>query len=125
MWEVVKMRFNRGDVFWIKPSIKGDHTMRKRRPYVIVSCEKNNRYAPIVNVVALSTKSMDKLPMHVEINLNGVPNIAECEHVYTISKEEIKEEDFVDKLSTKEMHNISLALGRQLGVIPFDTKREV
>lgn len=71
------------------PKQENSHVQCGRRPIVIVSNEKANRFGPIVSVVPLTSK-LDKksLPTHVFLSEPDLreDSIALCEHVNTVDK---------------------------------------
>lgn len=82
---------HRGDIFWVDfPQDSVGSEMKKRRPAVVVSNDKNNLFSPNIEVCYLTTAEKKKpLPTHVEILVNGVKNTVLCENVYTISKDRL------------------------------------
>lgn len=86
------------------------------RPCVIVSNNRNNRFAPIVTVVPLTTKEgKANLPVHVPVSVLGLPSIAMCEQVKTVSKLRISVT--LDKLDAEMLKAIDRALCIQLKLL--------
>lgn len=68
----MELNIHRGDVFYIQgPSYCVGSEMSKTRPAVVVSNEKNNIYAPLVEIVYLTTAEKKPLPTHVPITIYG------------------------------------------------------
>lgn len=117
--------FRRGDVWYIKlNSETGDNNdkssvQKKSRPYVIVSCEENNNCAPIINVVPISTQTMDHLPMHVYYRgYNRRDQMVMCEQITTLSVLDFRREGsyFMYSLNVEYMNKVDEALAGQLGL---------
>ena len=124
-------RYRRGDVWWLKlpyengDGIKDSSVQRKSRPYLIVSCEENNLNSPTFNVVPISTKDSDHLPMHVYFRYqeaaNGERNqLILCEQVTTVSIKVFEDNRsyFMYSLNLDLMNKVDEALTRQLGLKP-------
>ena len=124
-------RYRRGDVWWLKlpyengDGIKDSSVQRKSRPYLIVSCEENNLNAPTLNVVPISTRDSDHLPMHVYFRYqeaaNGERNqLILCEQVTTVSIKVFEDNRsyFMYSLNLDLMNKVDEALTRQLGLKP-------
>lgn len=124
-------RYRRGDVWWLKlpyengDGIKDSSVQRKSRPYLIVSCEENNLNSPTFNVVPISTKDSDHLPMHVYFRYqeadNGERNqLILCEQVTTVSIKAFEDSRsyFMYSLNLDLMNKVDEALTRQLGLKP-------
>lgn len=121
MSEQRSMLFKRGQIWWLKRDANETtpHIMEsKDRYYLVVSCDINNIKAPIANVVIISSKEYDHLPMHIPFIMpSGVKSIVECEHVYTKSITKFKEGQYRGAVSDDVMDEVDKALARQLGVV--------
>ena len=109
------MDYNRGDIFYIAKgnSYATGCEMESGRPGIIVSNNKANACAPVVEIVYLTTQPKKPLPTHVPIKAR-VMSTALCEGVYTIAKERVG--DFIRKLSASEMEAVDKALLLSLGL---------
>ena len=111
----MELNIHRGDVFYIQgPGYCVGSEMPKTRPAVVVSNEKNNIYAPLVEIVYLTTAEKKPLPTHVPITIYGRKNTVLCESVYTVSKERIG--SYLCTLDSDEMALVDAALLISLGL---------
>jgi mRNA-degrading endonuclease toxin of MazEF toxin-antitoxin module len=96
------------------------------RPVIIVSNDLNNKFAPTVAVVPLTTQIVKKiLPIHVELSsFPSVdrPSVALVEQIKTISKLRLKE--VVATLDISSIEKIKDALMLQLGLIEIPIRKE-
>lgn len=106
--------FTRGSVWYIdlEEGRVGSEQMGKR-PAVIISNDKNNKFSETVNVVVATSKPKNYLPVHVEAYLHR-ESIFLCEHIVTISKSRLQ--SYIGKLSEMKMEEIEDAILIQLGV---------
>ena len=124
-------KFRRGDVWFLHfNSEDGDGrdasaVEKKSRPYLIVSCEENNMNAPIFNVIPITTRNNDHLPMHVFfVYQDGTPNgrnqLVLCEQITTVSELVFNhpQSRFMYSFDLAFMNKIDEALTRQLGLKP-------
>jgi len=88
--------------------------MRKTRPGVIVSNDKNNEHSTNIEVVFLTSASKKYLPTHVPIRSTGRQSTALCENVQTVSKERFC--SYLGRCTTSEMLAIDRALRISLGI---------
>lgn len=111
------MTYKRGDIFFISKgnSYATGCEMESNRPGIIVSNDKANTFAPIVEVVYLTTREKKSLPTHVNVKAK-VLSTALCEGVYTVSKERIGE--FIRTATAREMELVDKALLLSLGLTP-------
>lgn len=111
----MELNIHRGDVFYIQgPGYCVGSEMSKTRPAVVVSNEKNNIYAPLVEIVYLTTAEKKPLPTHVPITIYGRKNTVLCESVYTVSKERVG--SYLCTLDSDEMALVDAALLISLGL---------
>lgn len=124
-------RFRRGDVWFLHfPNEKGDgidgsSVQKKSRPYLIVSCEENNLNAPTFNVLPISTRDNDHLPMHIyfryQDGVNGGRNqLIFCEQITTVSALVFNDPRsyFMYSFNLEFMNKVDEALAAQLGLRP-------
>lgn len=78
----------RGDIFYISNSkcYATDPSNTEGRPAIVVSSDKLNEHADVVEVVYLTTKEKRLMPTHAEV-LCKIPSTALCETIYTVNKE--------------------------------------
>lgn len=124
-------RYRRGDVWFLHfPDEKGDgisgsSVQKKSRPYLIVSCEENNLNSPTFNVIPISTKDNDHLPMHVYFRYQDGPTggrnqLVLCEQVTTVSILVFNDPKsfFMYSFNLDFMNKVDEALAAQLGLRP-------
>lgn len=77
----------RGDIFYISNSkcYATDPSNTEGRPAIVVSSDKLNEHADVVEVVYLTTKEKRLMPTHAEV-LCKIPSTALCETIYTVNK---------------------------------------
>ena len=124
-------RYRRGDVWFLHlddetgDGSRTSSVQKKSRPYLIVSCEENNLNAPTFNVVPITTRDSDHLPMHVYFRYMDGPEggrnqLILCEQITTVSVEIFlsSKSRFMYSLSIELMNKVDEALTRQLGLKP-------
>lgn len=124
-------RFRRGDVWFLHlDSERGDgipnsSVQKKSRPYLIVSCEECNLSSPVLNVVPITTRNSDHLPMHVYFRYEDGTESARnqlvlCEQITTVSVQvfEHPKSYFMYSFNLEFMNKVDEALTRQLGLKP-------
>ena len=80
----------RGDIFYISNSkcYATDPSNTEGRPAIVVSSDKLNEHADVVEVVYLTTKEKRLMPTHAEV-LCKIPSTALCETIYTVNKDRL------------------------------------
>ena len=111
----------RGEVYFVAHRQTVGSEMAKGRPAIIVSNNILNATSSVVEVVFLTTKPKKEMPTHVIINATGVPSIACCEQISTVSMLLIG--SYCGRCTEEEMHDIDCALMKSLGLfaIPVET----
>lgn len=105
----------RGDVWWADvPNAAGVHMNRGARPFIIVSCNMNNKYSANVTGIPCTTRQKAKIQSHAYVEANGRCNIAQCEQVQTFGSECLG--NFICRLSSEDMDKVELALKIHLGL---------
>lgn len=106
--------YKRGDIVYVKniSSLCVGSEQTKSRPAVIVSNDIGNKYAPIVEVVYLSTKSR-QMPTHAKV-MCYYTSKALCESVTTVAKERIV--SYIGRCTNEEMTEINRCLCISLGL---------
>lgn len=110
----IKANVRRGDIYFVVGGAAVGSEQTANRPAVIVSNNVGNRYAPIVEVVYLTTRTKAGLPTHVFIGSARKPSIALCEQIVTVSKSRLERR--IGRVTVEEMNNIDKALERSLGI---------
>lgn len=124
-------RYRRGDVWFLHfddetgDGSRTSSVQKKSRPYLIVSCEENNLNAPTFNVIPITTRDSDHLPMHVYFRYMDGPEggrnqLILCEQITTVSVEVFMspKSRFLYSFSIELMNKVDEALTRQLGLKP-------
>ena len=84
--------FHRGEIYHILPEdTETGSEQYSGRPAIIVSNEANNKFAPTLEVVYLTTKPKKALPTHVSIEAARFRSIALCEQVRTLEKSRLRQ----------------------------------
>lgn len=104
----------RGDIYHVTGGVAVGSEQAANRPAVVVSNDIGNRFAPIVEVVYLTTRKKTGLPTHVFIGSAPRPSIALCEQIVTVSKSRLQRR--IGRITAEEMNKIDKALGKSLGI---------
>ena len=119
------MEIKRGDVYFVYPSFPTGCEIRKGRPAVVVSANRLNRTASVVEVVYLTTQPKKECGEHVALDATGVESTALCEQISTVSIERLS--DYMTHLDSKTLDAIergclySLGLERYVKNVSPDT----
>ncbi len=108
------MRIERGDMYYILCEKTEGSEQKGKRPAVVVSNDTGNAYAPIIEVVFLTTNTKRWLPTHVEIKSSSARSKALCEQVTTVDKKRVS--DYVGKVTKREMEEIEKAIKISLAI---------
>ena len=105
----------RGEIYYIAHSkcYATDPSNAAGRPAIIVSSDKLNEHADVVEVVYLTTKEKKLMPTHAEV-LCKIPSTAMCETIYTVNKDRLG--DYVRTCTDKEMDAINAGILCSLGI---------
>lgn len=104
----------RGDIYYIVGGEVTGSEQGANRPAVIVSNDTGNRYAPVVEVVYLTTRQKIEMPTHVYIGSAERPSISLCEQIVTVCKSRL--ERYIGSVTVEEMRQIDKALQTSLGI---------
>lgn len=120
MEKSIDLNLKRGDIVWLYDNKNisanlGKHVQSLKRPFIIISNNKNNYYCPNVNVLSLSSQIKD-YPMHVLLDSEkyglGKNSMILCEQVFTIGKDLIRE--VAASLDEEDINRLNKALTLQL-----------
>lgn len=111
---MTKASAKRGDIYYVTGTEAIGSEQAGQRPAIIVSNDVGNRFAPIVEVVYLTTKEKSLSPTHVYINSAERPSTALCEQVVTVCKSRLKR--YIGSVTMAEMRRIDKALSVSLGI---------
>ena len=106
--------YHRGDIFFINEGESSGSEQGGARPGIIVSNDVGNKYAPIVEVVYLTSREKKLMPTHVRIKSSPIPSIALCEQIETVYKKRIGK--YLAKATMDEMKQIDKALAVSIGL---------
>ncbi|MBS4893795.1 MAG: type II toxin-antitoxin system PemK/MazF family toxin [Veillonella parvula] len=110
----------KGDIWYVDLPSNGDNLQSGRRPAIIVSNNIANKFSPVIQVVALTTKmAKAKIPTHVHLRVNesfGIKqdSIALCEQIISINKKNLV--DKIGLLDEKNLRRIDEAMSLQLQI---------
>ena len=115
------LKFTRGQVWWINAA-KYDvdplsHIQQKDRPYLIVSCDENNRISPTFNAVPITKQDKNPIPSHVTYTIGDKQNTILCEQIRTFDMDDLGRYCYV--LDDKIMKKVDEALASQLCINVF------
>jgi mRNA interferase MazF len=113
---VITQEIIRGKIFYANlGENKGGSVQMGNRPCIIWSNDSNNKYAPTVNVIPLSTKINKMLPVHVLIRGCGLDNdsIALTEQITTINKNNLI--SYIGEVDNDTMNKLENASDLQQG----------
>lgn len=103
----------RGEMYYISiPMNNGGE--KKCRPGIIVSNDKLNERDGLLEVVYLTTHPREDLPTHVSIRSCDKPSTAQCEAVYSITRQRVG--NYCGTCTPEEMAAIDAALLISLGI---------
>lgn len=102
------MEIKRGSVFWVnfEPALGGE--IKKKRPAVVVSTDRANRYLNRVVVVPLSTRIDNVYPSEALITVKGGKSKAMADQIRSVSKARLLEK--IGSLSIDDMLNVEKVL---------------
>lgn len=110
----------RGDIFIADLGVREDAGSEQQgeRPVVIIQNDIGNFFSPTVIVAPVTSKSKNKLPVHVEAECNYYlekSSIVMLEQIRTIDKRKLK--DRIGRLGYWEMKDLNEALKVSVGLI--------
>lgn len=97
-----------GDIYYVIGGAAIGSEQSADRPAIVVSNDTGNKYAPVVEVVYLTTRKKVGLPTHVFIGSAERPSVALCEQIVTVSKSRLVRR--INRVTTEEMRRIDKAL---------------
>ena len=108
------MTFKRGDIYLCRFTGEGSEPQGKRS-CIVVSNNRNNKFAPTVNVVPLTrSTTKPKLPVHAAVECAGMASVSLAENITTVSKERLYEP--LGRVTEAELAEVSQTISRQLGL---------
>lgn len=118
------MNIKRGDIYYVHktPYCYGSEQYGGR-PAIIVSNNKCNENAEVVEVVYLTTKPKKDLPTHVKILSAPKESTALCEQISTISIDRIGE--YIGHITAQEATNLEIAMLVSLDMTTGEVKEKI
>ena len=102
------MEIKRGDIWYVSKDNYTGCEQAAGRPAIIVSNEKNNACAEIVEVVYMTTQPKKDLPTHILIRSSERESTALCEQITTVSVDRLL--GYKGHLTPAEMTNVEVAM---------------
>ncbi len=115
---MINYKIERGQIYMAnlgqgKGSIQGGS-----RPVVVISNPLNNKYSPTINVLPITSKTKNNLPVHVDIGKECgliTESTVLVEQLITINKSQLI--SLVGKCTFKKMRDIAKAIMIQINLI--------
>lgn len=112
----------RGEIYYVNFGVHNSSVQNGIRPGIILSNNLGNKYAPVVIVSPLTTKTKTELPTHVEITKNeenglNLNSIVLLEQLMTVSKSDLRNK--IGKVCQRDLNKIEKGLE-----ISLDLKRK-
>ncbi len=107
----------RGQVYNADLGKQGGSIQAGVRPVVIISNNLNNKFSPTVNVLPITSKTKNNIPVHVGIGITeGLPQLSTVlvEQMVTINKNQLTQ--CLGQCSMNKMHEIERAILIQNGI---------
>lgn len=120
--DVMDLKINRGEIYYVAIPYATGHEMEKDRPAIVVSCNELNRTSTCVTVVMCSASNKRDLPEHVLIRSTPTQSVALCEHIYTVDKSRIGKR--LGACSKNEMTKVDIGIAAGLGLGAYDLARQ-
>lgn len=107
-WEIKQgMIFYVEDVTSEESTIfKGEHTAKKRRPWLVVSNDKNNMFSPQISMAPIYTRTEARLPTQVYFKHGDRDQVICCESVTCIPKSMIDIRGYVGTVSSSILKKV-------------------
>lgn len=87
------------------------------RPVLIISNNINNKFSPTVNILPITSKTKNNIPVHVEVGITeGLPHLSTVliEQATTINKDQLIE--YLGQCDARKMYEIEKAILIQNGI---------
>ena len=104
-----------GQIWYIKIQESKGSIQGGTRPVIIVSNDENNTYCPTVNVIPITTREKNELPVHTFIYSSPFKSTALAEQITTINKSELL--NCIGELSRKEIRKLKICIMIQLNLL--------
>lgn len=110
------MEYRRGECYWVAHNNYAEGSeMKKHRPAVIVSNNKNNEHSSVIEVVYMTDSRGPSLPTHVEVTKTSTGDlegsIILCEQISSVGKHRAPDANsYICRLSDEDMEAVDNAL---------------
>lgn len=107
----------RGQIYQANLGKQDGSIQAGNRPVVIVSNNLNNKFSPTVNVLPITSKTKNNIPVHVDIGITeGLQQLSTVlvEQMVTINKNQLTK--LIGKCNMSKMYEIEKAILIQSGI---------
>ena len=111
------INIKRGEIYLVNLGNQKGSIQSGKRPVIIISNNMNNKYSPIVNVLPITSKTKNNIPVHVRIGVESgliKESTILAEQNIPINKDQIIK--YVGKCNKYKMYEIEKALLIQNGI---------
>lgn len=111
------INIRRGEIYLVDLGVQKGSIQSGKRPVVVISNNMNNQYSPTINVLPITSKNKNNIPVHVNVGIKeglSQESTVLTEQVVTINKNQIKK--YVGKCNKYKMYEIEKALLIQNGI---------
>ena len=108
---------NRGEVYSANLGDRSGSIQSGVRPVFIISNDINNKFSPTVNVLPITSRTKNNIPVHVNIGFSeglSQESTVLTEQVVTINSNQLG--DYIGKTSRHKMYEIEKAVMLQNGI---------
>ena len=105
---MVKLQYNRGDVYWVKLDPAVGSETKKTRPGVIVSNNLQNNNGNHVVIIPATTAMKKLYPFEVVINIAGTPSKFMADQIRAVDYQRLSKK--IGELSAEELNDVDRAL---------------
>ena len=114
---VTRKIIRRGDIYEAELGNQIGSIQSGTRPVLIISNNMNNKYSPVVNVLPITSKTKNNIPVHVDIGLEqglGFRSTILTEQIVTINKNQLGK--YIGACNTNKMYEVENAILIQNGI---------
>lgn len=107
----------RGEIYSANLGNRDGSIQSGTRPVVIISNDMNNKFSPTVNVLPITSKTKNSIPVHVNIGKReGLQQESTIltEQIVTVDKSQLK--NFIGKCDKHKLYEIEKAIILQNGI---------
>lgn len=114
---MLNMNIKRGEIYLVDLGNQKGSIQSGKRPVVVISNNMNNKYSPTINILPITSKSKNNIPVHVNIGIESgliKESTVLVEQNIPINKVQIIK--YVGKCNKYKMYEIEKALLIQNGI---------